>query len=587
MKFNPEKHLSPEALANLQLWLHDPDFQEYNAGLEQFLETENWPEIEDSFYTHLTVGTGGIRGRLGIGPNRINKRIIAEAAQGLSEFMKTFGADALKGGVVVGYEIRKESLDFARLCCEIFAGNGIKAQLFPHFCSTPEVSFAVRHLGVTAGVMITASHNPKTDNGFKFYWSDGGQVVPPLDTKFMECVTAVRSIPRMQFEEAERQSLVSYVSEDVDVAYIAAICALSLTKNRSAHIVYSPLHAAGSTNVLPVLRKEKFDVDVVPQQAEPDETFPTAKGTLINPEYDEVMAPALAYGKEQHADIVLVSDPDADRLGVAVREGDGFIRYSGNEVGAILVYYILSQRKAENTIPSHGLMLKTYVTTSLVEDIAKAFDVTVKGDLLVGFKYIAEIIEKLPDQMDFIFALEESLGYLAGTFTRDKDAAIASLYLCELASMLKDEGKTFVGYFKEIYEQFGYYKNTQLVREFAGKEGKSRIFTIMKKLRLEPPQSLGGQTVLRVIDRYVPKLDASTIDTYKVGKTGDQFTLVLSDDERNRITIRPSGTEPTLKCYIQMYAPPGENLEQRSKALDALVERMRQAMDQLITDIVS
>ncbi|MEK7583416.1 MAG: phospho-sugar mutase [Patescibacteria group bacterium] len=575
--------LSPEAYRNLEQWLTDPNYQEFVSEVMSFVEFHRWEEVEDCFYTHLTVGTGGIRGHLGIGPNRINRRIIGEAAQGLVEFMKSFGGSALTGGVVIGYEARKQSLDFAKLCCEIFAANGIKSYLFPHLCATPELSFAVRHFKTTAGVMITASHNPKTDNGFKFYWSDGGQVVPPLDEKFMQCVTAVKGITRIPFEQAQRKSLIQSVSKELDVAYISAVRGLSLSKSRSAMIVFSPLHGAGSTNIVPVLTQEQFKVEVVPQQAEPDEAFPTARGTLINPEYDEVIALAMDSGKQKNADLVLVSDPDADRVGVAVMHQGSLVRLTGNEVGTVLTHYILSQMKRQNRMPPQGLVIKTYVTTSLIEDVGRSFGVEVRGDLLVGFKYIGEIIEKLTDPKNFIFAAEESLGYLAGTFTRDKDAAIASLLLGELASVLKDQKKTIIDYLKMIHEQYGYYKNVLLVREFAGKEGKIKLTAVMKAFRLNPPQELAGQKVLRTIDRYQPQLDASTMDTYKVGKTGDQFTLVLSEDEKTRVTIRPSGTEPTLKCYVQGFVPAGDNLEERSKNLDVLIAKIKDEIDQLIT----
>lgn len=569
--------------STIEQWLTDPNFSEYNSEVAVFLKDHSKEEIEDSFYTHLTVGTGGIRGHLGVGPNRINRRIIAEAAQGLSEFMKSFGQAALDGGVVVGYEARISSLDFAKLCCEVFAANGIKTYLFPHLCSTPELSFSVRYLHTTAGVMITASHNPKTDNGFKFYWSDGGQVVPPLDERFMQLVQDVKNIPRVAFEQAQERGFIRAVDPEVDRAYIAAVRSLASSKSRSARIVYSPMHGAGSMNVVPVLTQEGFQVSIVAKQAEPDELFPTAKGVLINPEYLEVMEMAMEQGRDEHADLVLVSDPDADRVGVAVSDGSGGLqRLSGNEVGILLTHYLLAKRKLNNALSPDDLIIKTYVTSSMIEDIARSFGVQVRGDLLVGFKYIAEIIEKMPDSKHFVFAAEESLGYLAGTFVRDKDAAIASLLLAELASELRDQGKTMIQYLDELYAQYGYYKNILHVREFAGKEGHDRLVSVMKNFRLNPLEALAGQKVSRVIDRYPTKLDAANMDTYKMGKTGDQLTFVLSEDEKTRVTIRPSGTEPILKCYIQGFVPTGDNFAASRENLDDTVEKIRNEIDQLI-----
>ncbi len=572
-----KKHLSEEAFYNVEFWIQH--FLEFKNEIEKLIHNEQWEEMEDAFFTRIEVGTGGLRGKIGVGPNRINMRTIGEAAQGLSDFIKDFGAEAMEKGVVVGHEVRTCSREFARLSCQVFAANGISSYLFDGIRATPEVSFAVRHLGVTAGVQITASHNPRTDNGFKFYWTDGGQVVAPLDVRFMELVRNVKDVAIMDFEKAEAGGFISTVGKKIDDAYIRAVGELSLVKNRSADITFSPLHAAGSTNVLPVLLAAGFHVDIVKEQEKPDGSFPTAVSDVINPEYKEVMALCVSRAQEHHADVAIASDPDADRMGVGVKkhlDSAELELLSGNEVGALLCKFILLQLQKRETLSPSNLVITTYVTTSLISDIAKSFHVEVADDLLVGFKYIGQIIEGLAHKDDFVFAAEESLGYLRGTFVRDKDAAIASLLFCEMASWLKDQNKSVVEYLDDIYEEYGYYKNILHTARMKGKEGFLAKKSIMQGLRANPPQELAGRKVIKIIDR-LPE-EKRKPENYKVGATGDQLTFVLSEDERTRITVRPSGTEPILKYYIQHYKKSEGNLDATKQEVDAIAQEMKEAI---------
>src|SRR5579864_8199837 len=307
--------LSPEALANVKLWLEDPTLAEFHGPIQELVDRGQWDELEDAFYKHINIGTGGIRGAIGPGPNRINTRTIGEAAQALCQFIDARGAAARDGGVVVGHEARQGSMEFARVCSEVFAANGIRSFRFDGVRSTPEISFAVRHLKATAGVQITASHNPKTDNGFKFYWTYGGQVVPPLDTEFMQLVSQVRDIRRLRLESGGDR-WVTHLGSDVDDAYLQAVGSLSVENSRSASIVFGAIHGAGKTNVLPVLERAGFSVQPVPEQLEPDSSFPTAAGKLINPEYREVVAIPVAMAERVGADLAICSDPDADRAAV-------------------------------------------------------------------------------------------------------------------------------------------------------------------------------------------------------------------------------------------------------------------------------
>ncbi len=562
--------LSPAALANLDRWLTDPGLAAFASDIEALADSESWDELEDAFAARLRVGTGGLRGPLGPGPNRINARTIGEAAQGLSAFIDDYGDAAREAGVVVGHEARRQSREFAELSCEVFAANGIRSHLFDGLRATPEISFAVRHLGATAGVQITASHNPRTDNGFKFYWSDGGQVVPPHDARFMQLVTDVSDVRRMPLSQAESRGLVSTLGANVDEAYLGAVRSLASGESRSANVVFSPMHGAGSTNVLEVLRAEGFDVTVVPEQAEPDEGFPTAAGDLINPEFPEVMELPVRLAEDIGADIAICADPDADRIGVAARTDWGSDRVSlltGNQVGAALTHYLLSRRRDAGELRGDEVVIETLVTTGLIADVARSFRLEPVDDLLVGFKFIAQVIGGLDDPSRFVFAAEESLGYLAGDFVRDKDAAIGALLVCEMASRLKDRGATVPMYLDELYAEYGYYRNALLLVELPGSSGRGVMTEVMLGLRADPPQGLAGMAVTAMEDRLDKAARAP--DAYRMGGSADIVTLYLSDDRRTRVTVRPSGTEPKLKVYVQHHAPAGESLEDTKAVVDS------------------
>ena len=436
-------------------------------------------------------------------------------------------------------------------------------------------------------MQITASHNPRTDNGFKFYWSDGGQVVPPHDARFMQLVSDVDEVRRMPLAQAEAKGLVSTISADVDEAYLGAVRGLAAGDSRSAKVVFSPMHGAGSTNVLEVLRAEGFDVTVVPEQAEPDEAFPTAAGDLINPELPEVMELPVGLAEAVGADIAICADPDADRIGVAARadwESDRVSILTGNQVGAALTHYILSRRRDAGQLRGDDLVIETLVTTGLIADVARSFDLDPVDDLLVGFKFIAQVIGGLDDPSRFVFAAEESLGYLAGDFVRDKDAAIGALLVCEMASQLKDRGATVPMYLDEIYDEYGYYGNALLLVELPGGGGRDVMTEVMLGLRAEPPHNLAGMAVTAIKD-WLDEAERAP-GAYRMGGSADIVTLYLSEDRRTRVTVRPSGTEPKLKIYVQHYAPAGPSLEDtkaivdsRAAALgDAVLERCGQML---------
>ncbi len=552
--------ISQETVERLSEWLTAPQYQESLLDLSDLVIKENWDELENAFSSNLEVGTAGIRGKIGPGINRINFYTISKVAQGLSDFIKSQGVEAVSKGVVVGYDVRKFSKEFAQRTCQVFAANGIKSKIFKDVVATPQISFAIRDLGVAAGVMITASHNPKTDNGFKFYWSDGGQVVAPHDKIFTNLVNKVVTVNRLSFDAMEEANLVDWLENSVVLRrYVEKVSGLSLIESRSAKIAFSPLHGVGTSNVLPVLKDGAFDVAEFDDQMQHDPSFSSIVGNSLNPEFLEVAQPTIEFAESIGADVAIISDPDADRVGVAAKKTIGedvMIFLNGHQIGAAMLYFLLSQQK--NILTPEHLVLKTYVTTGLIEDIAKEFGVRIIGNLPVGFKFISEKIEKMDDKGKFIFGAEESLGFLRGSFVREKDAAISALTIAEMCSWLKDQGKTLNDYLNEIYSHFGYYKNRTFYYEITGTKGLEDSRALMMHLQKFPPVEISGLKVFAI------KNDIN-----------NQITYLLSEDGRNRITVRPSGTEPKIKYYTEIYSPvQGDNLDSVKEKVDNLSEKV-------------
>ncbi len=571
--------LSPESYSNLIKWLNEEEFIAYKEELNKLITEKNYPELEDAFYTRIRIGTGGIRGKIGAGPNRINFRTIGEAAQGLANFIEDFGQEAKDRGVVVSHEVRKHSREFAKLTCSILAANGIKTFLFDGIRSTPEVSFTVRHLKSTAGVQLTASHNPRTDNGFKFFWTDGGQVVPPLDQKFMQLVLDVAEIKKLSYEEAEQQGLVKIIGSEIDSVYFEKIKELSLVDTRSAKIAFSPLHSSGSTNALPVLKAEGFDVTVLAEQADPDENFPGAFRDYINPEFKEVLEPTTKLGEDIGADLAICTDPDGCRFGAAFKTelGSNKLTYlTSNEIACAMLHFILSLMEDKGKLSKDLLYIKTYNSTSLASDIAKSFGISFVDDLMVGYKWIGQVVEKMENSKNFIFSFEDTCGYCRGDFIRDKDGAIGAVTAAELVSFLKDQGKTITQYLNEIYAKYGYYRNILYQVEVEGKEGFEDIVKFYKALRENPPKEIAGLKVVKIFDRLDE--EQRKPENYKAGVTGDEITFILSEDEKIRLLTRPSGTQPQFKYYLQTFGAVNDDLEEVKNEVDRLAERIEESM---------
>jgi len=570
-----KEKISPEAFENLQKWLNEEEFAVYKPEIESIIQSQDWKDLDDAFYTHIRIGTGGIRGKLGPGPNRINLRTIGEAAQGLANFIEDFGPDEKGKGVVVSHEVRKNSRKFAELTCAVLAANGIKTFLFDGIRATPEVSFAVIHLDTIAGVQLTASHNPRTDNGFKFFWKGGGQVVPPLDQKFMQLVLDVSEIKKMPFEQAVEQGFVTTIGKDVDEAYFQKLRELSLVSTRSAKIAFSPLNSSGITNVYPILVDQGYDVTLLAEQAEPDETFPGAFREYINPEFQEVLEPTTRFGEQIGADIAICSDPDGCRFGAAFKtdiNSNKLTYFTANEIASAMLHFILSLYEKQGKMSSDLVYLKTYASTTLATDIAKSFGIKYVDDFLVGYKWMGEYVGDMENSKNFVFSFEDTCGYCRGDFIRDKGGDIGAITAAEMVSTFKDEGKTIADYLNELYMKYGYYRNVLYQVEVVGKEGFESIVKFYKALRSDPPKEIAGMPVLKIIDR-LPE-EARKPENYKAGVSGDELTFILSEDERIRLLTRPSGTQPQFKYYLQVYSPVNGDLEATKKEVDALAQRI-------------
>lgn len=551
--------LSEAAATNIMAWLGSDDYSDFHADIRTLIENSDLDELEDAFRTRIAFGTGGIRGHMGVGPNRINLRTIGEAAQGLAQYVVKAGGDAARNGIAIACDTRNNSDLFSREVARIAAGNGVTAHLFDAPRATPELSYAVRALGATAGVVISASHNPPRDNGFKAYWSDGGQVVPPHDRAIIEEVNAIAEIKRADFDQARTDGLIRSMPDTMDASYIADT-SIRLSDNRDVRIVFSPLHGVGATSIVPALQHLGFnDLTVIDAQNDFDGNFPTVAGGVANPEDPNAMTLAIEKAREIDADLVIASDPDADRLGCAIPLPDlGWdadpkaLALNGNQIGVLLVNHLLTARKAAGTLPSDGVFAKTIVTTDLSAAVARSFGLRVEDNLLVGFKYIAQIIAELADPAGFVFGTEESHGYLATHAVRDKDAASAAMILADLAATIKAEGSTVRAYLDAIYAEHGYYREIQKSVTRDGASGSRDIQHIMKTLRESPPTEIAGRKVALVIDRQEGKAtnpgtgDVTTVD----GDKGNVLAFTLSEAGHTRVTARPSGTEPKIKYYV-------------------------------------
>jgi phosphoglucomutase len=561
-------------LAVYRQWISDPTIDEETRS--ELKSLENRPEeIEDRFYRELTFGTGGLRGVIGAGTNRMNRYTVGKATQGLAGYVKRLAGEGVVPSVVIAHDSRRCSPEFALEAALVLAGNGVRAYVFESLRPTPELSFAVRHLKANAGIVITASHNPPEYNGYKVYGPHGGQLVPHEADEVIAEIARVPSfseIRRLSRTEAEQQGLLVWIGQEVDDAYIDAVVSVSQRPDAIAaagselKIIYTPLHGTGYMPVVRALERAGFrNVRIVEEQARPDGNFPTVKSP--NPEEREAFTLALEIAKREGADLIIGTDPDADRMGAVVADPDGqYVVLTGNQSGAIMIEYLLSGLRERGELPANGAVIKTIVTSEMGAEIARSYGAEVL-DTLTGFKYIGELITKFERTGDraFLFGYEESYGYLAGTYARDKDAIVASLLIAEAAAYYKSQGKTLYEVLLELYEKYGYYLERLESRTLKGKDGLERIGQIMDRFRHVPPQTVAGVRVKQVKD-YLPGIEGLPAEN----------VLKFYLEDGSWFCLRPSGTEPKIKIY---FAVRGTSLEDSRLRIEKLVAEVMAAVD--------
>lgn len=586
--------IKPRTGELLERWVTQPEFGKYRSDIARAIQADEWDDLESRFWEEIEFGTGGRRGPMTeYGSATINERTIAESAQGLALYFKE-ATGKTEGRAVIAHDSRNRSREFAELAASVFAGNGLKVFLFEAIRSTPELSFAVRHLQCDVGVVISASHNPPADNGFKAYWNTGGQVVSPHDKGIVNCVYQCKEINAVDFNAALAAERIEIIGDAVDRLYIDALLDLSLTDKRDIKAIYSPLHGVGETSVYRLLQEAGFEgVSIFEPHRKPDGDFPNVPDHLPNPESSWVFEPVIVEADEKGIDFIMASDPDADRIAAVVRnqETKKFEPLTGNQIGALIADYIIRKRSAArppvdgahgnpftSPLTSDHYVIETLVTTQLTGTIARASGLKVVDQLLVGFKFIGQAMD-IEGPKNFVFGCEESLGYLAGDYCRDKDAAIGALYLIESAAELALDGKNLLDRLHELYSEHGYFNERQRSDYAYGPTGKELINGLMDALRTNPPAELGGVTLDKVDDFG----QHETRDLPGNAKSADLATpqgnlLIFHGthaDSRIRFAARPSGTEPKIKFYLfaEPHGPAGDDVANAKARGDALLNQ--------------
>ncbi len=560
-------------------WLNEPSVDEATkTEIRKMLGNEDPKKLIDSFYQNLEFGTGGLRGTMGVGSNCINKYTIGSATQGLANYLKkSFPSQEIK--VAVAYDSRNSSREFAQITASVFSANGIKVFLFPELRPTPLLSFAIRYLKCHSGVVITASHNPKEYNGYKAYWSDGAQLVPPHDKNVIREVNAIASFDQIQFAGG---SNITLIGKELENAYYNKVIQLipareSIQKNKNIPIVFTGIHGTGNTMVPECLKRLGFEnCMVVKEQFEPDGNFPTVASP--NPEEHSAMKLALDLAQQENAELVMATDPDADRVGIGIKNDKGvFFLLNGNQAFSLMIWFIL-----KNINDKQGKYIaKTIVTTELVDTMAKRFDIECYNTL-TGFKYIAALIKENEGKKAFVAAGEESYGYMVGDFVRDKDAVSACAFFAAMAASAQDQGESLYDWLINVYAEYGFYKEglVNLVRK--GAAGAQEIKAMMEKFRNNPPESLGGENIVRILDYQSSienNLEAGTKAPIHLPKSD---VLQFYTAAGSKVSVRPSGTEPKIKFYISVRADLKDkrDYESVSAQLDSKIKAIEKDLSQ-------
>ena len=568
----------------LQLEKHE----HFRKEVADLLQEEDWEDLNDRFFTDLSFGTGGLRGVIGGGLNRMNPYTVTKATQGLAEYVVK-NVPERDRKVVIAYDSRHFSDLFAEMAALVFAGNGIKTWLFTSLRPTPELSYAVRKLGCAAGVMVTASHNPAEYNGYKVYWSDGGQITAPHDQGIINEVRAVTdTINVADKEEALKSGMLTMIDKEIDDSYLDMVIAESLRpdmvkeKGKDLKVVFTPLHGCGTIPVETALSRMGIEVITVKEQREPDGAFPTV--AFPNPEITPAMKMALEYAQREKADLVMGTDPDADRLGIAVPEGDGYTLITGNQLGCLLADYIFHSRKELGKMPPNPAFVNTIVTTDLQIKIAESYGAAT-FKVLTGFKYIGEKMREFEEDnsYQYIFGGEESYGFLVERDVRDKDAVSAATMAAEMALWNVAQGRTVLDHLNDIYKRFGYYEETLISQYFKGQSGLQIMDKLMSDLRTAPPETLGGIAVSAMKDYKdgtTRNLKTGEMDTDIDLPSSNVLQFVLEDG--SLVTARPSGTEPKIKFYASICGAEGQELAEAKKDVAAKIKALEADINMMI-----
>jgi phosphoglucomutase len=572
--------MSPETTQKIATWLNG-NYDEATKNAIKELQSANTSELEESFYKNLEFGTGGLRGIMGVGTNRINKYTIGMATQGFANYLlKTYTNESIS--VAIGHDSRNNSRFFAETTAQVFAANGITVHIFETLRPTPELSFAIRHLGCKAGVVCTASHNPKEYNGYKAYWNDGGQLVPPHDKNVIKEVEAIQSVDEVKWTGGDANIHIMGIS--MDDAYINMVKSLSvypevIAAQKDLKIVYTPIHGTGITLVPRVLSEFGFtNVTVVEEQANPDGNFPTVG--YPNPEESETMAIGLAKAKALDADILLGTDPDADRVGIGVKNHKGeWVLMNGNQTAVLAFAYMMEARKAKGIAQPNDMVITTIVTTEMINQVAKQNQVNCYN-VLTGFKWIAELIKEKEAKENYIIGGEESFGLMIGDQIRDKDAVSAVALLCEMAAYEKSKGRTLFDKMIDLYVQYGFYYENLISITKKGMNGQQEIAAMMDGYRKNPPAEINGVKVVSLLDYELQKgTNLITGETWTIQlPKSNVLQFVTADD--SKISARPSGTEPKIKFYFSVNTKLENKAEfdQKFSQLEAKIQGIIQSM---------
>lgn len=537
-------------------WLTPEYDEETRAAVQAMLDNEDKTDLIESFYKDLEFGTGGLRGIMGAGSNRMNIYTVGAATQGLSNYLKVAFADLPEIKVVVGHDVRNNSRKFAEIVADIFSANGIKVYLFDSCRPTPEMSFAIRHLGCQSGVIITASHNPKEYNGYKAYWNDGAQMIAPHDVNTIKYVNEVKSVSEIKFQGDK--SKIEIIGEEIDKIYLDKIKSLSLSpeaikKHSDLKIVYTPIHGTGIKLIPQSLKNFGFtNIIGVPEQEVESGDFPTVESP--NPEEPSAMAMGIQKAKETGADIVMASDPDADRIGLVIRDNNGeYVLINGNQIQIIFLYYLITRNAELGKLTGNEYIVKTIVTTETIKKIADANNIKMY-DCFTGFKWIANVMRENEGKARYLGGGEESYGFLAQDFVRDKDSVSAISLMAEIAAWAKDKGMNMAEMVQNIYMTYGFSreKGISLVRK--GKTGAEEIIEIMKQFRSNPPKEIAGSTVVKIKDFLsLEEKDVATGTITKLEMPATSNVLQFYTSDGTKVSVRPSGTEPKIKFYIEVH----------------------------------